>query len=273
MSIHPIESCEGLLIFPNMEVVGLCNVLKNFLSFIRISKNKKYNFIIYKNIKINKLFDLPEIYFDENQNHENKITRNTWRFSIFDTDKNLDKITDNEFSLMFPDSSDLTIFPNFKNNWIDLLYRPDLFNDIYQDYSNLFAELKIKEEVLYKINNFSKNFNENTISVHLRSWVDHNGRAQKFNINDFYNKIDEFNDDVNNFFISSDNVDLCSKMKEKYGNKIITYDDDSDNPLVKSLIEVVLLSKNKILIGTYLSTFTEMAYVINYRFDKQVIIL
>jgi hypothetical protein len=68
--------------------------------------------------------------------------RNSWRFSIFDTDKNLDKIINDKFSLMFNDFDEYQFFKNYKNNCIDLLYDPTLFNDIYVDYAEIFNELE-----------------------------------------------------------------------------------------------------------------------------------
>ena len=260
------------IIISNMNS-GLCNVLKNFLSVLRIEKNKNYNVLINENIILKKLFNLSEIYFNENQNIKNNIYRNSWRFAIFDTDKNLDKIINNNFSLMFPDFNDHLFFQNYNNNNIDFIYRPDLFNNIYEEYSNLFNELIIKDDILEKINNIYKQFNENTISVHLRSWVDDKERQKEFDINKFYNKIDEFNNSVNNFFISSDDINLCYQIKKKYENKIIIHDTYYENPLIKDFIDLILLSKNNIIIGTYISTFTEMAYIINYNFNKKIIIL
>ena len=111
--------------------------------------------------------------------------------------------------------------------------------------------------------------------MHLRSWINCEERKNNFDINKFYNKIDEFSDGVNNFFIAADDMNLCYQIKNKYGDKIILYDNDNDNdtPLIKSFIELILLSKNNILIGTYISTYTEMAYIINYNINKKIFIL
>jgi len=253
---------------------GMCNQLKNLLSVIRITRNYNCNFLmIDKNVLLNLYFDFPKKYFDHDTKNNDIIYRNHWRFSIFDKDKNLDKIINNNFTLMFPDFNDHLFFKNYNNNCIDFMYRSDLFNDIYEDYSNIFNELIIKEDILNKINNFYKQFNENTISIHLRNWVDAVERKKNFDINKFYNKIDEFNDGIHNFFIASDDINLCHEIKKKYGNKIIIYDADYENPLIRQFIELILLSKNNILIGTYISTFTEMAYIINYNINKKIFIL
>ena len=154
------------------------------------------------------------------------------------------------------------------------LYRKDLFNDIYLEYANLFNRLNIKNEILNKINNFYvKNFNENTISVHLRCWIDCDSRKCNFNINNFYHKINELNNIENTFFVCSDNKNICYEIKKKFGDKIIIYEDFDVSDYILSFIELFLLSKNNILIGSYISTFTELAYIINYNPKKQIFIL
>ena len=68
------------------------------------------------------------------------------------------------------------------------MYRPDLLNDIYEDYMNIFNKLIIKPYIYDKIEQFyNKHFNEHTISVHLRSWTNCNERKHFFDINKFIN--------------------------------------------------------------------------------------
>jgi hypothetical protein len=252
---------------------GLCNILKNVLSVFRIKYKKNYNFLLTKNEHLVDLFDIPQMYFSQDNSPNNVIYRDSWRLAIFESDKNLDKIIDNTFSCIFPDFTDHLFFSSYKNNCIDFIYRPDLFHEIYEDYSNLFKELIIKENILEEINNFSKQFTENTISVHLRSWVDAPWRRDAFDINNFYKEIEKYNNGIHNFFIASDDINLSSQIKQKYGDKIILYERPCEKPVIKDFIDLILLSKNNILIGTYISTFTEMAYLINYNIKKKIIIL
>ena len=254
---------------------GLCNNLINLLSSIRITNHHNYNALIYKDNNLNSLFDLSELNYEEKCNDKKTITRSHWRFSVFDTDKNLEKIVDNEFSLMFQDFNEHIFFKNYKNNCIDFIYKPELFHEIYQDYASIFNKLIIKEDILNKIEIFTKLFfNKHTISVHLRSWVDCNGRTKYFDINKFYNKIEEYNNGINTFFVSSDNKNICYDIKKKFGNNIIIYNPPSnEQSLITALVELVLLSKNNILFGSFISTFTELSYIINYNINKKIYII
>ena len=255
----------------------LCNILKNFLSCMRIKNYVNGKCMIYNNDLLIQLFDFPDtIFFNNYINDKNDIiiTRSEWRFTIFDTDINIDKVINNKFSLMFQDFKDHMFLKNYQNNSIDFLYNPELFNSIYEDYSNIFNNLIIKQNIIDKVNNFYNTYcNDNTISVHLRSWVDCNDRKKYFNINNFYNKIDEFNNGINTFYVTSDNINICYDIKKKYGNNIIIYESNNDLSVINAFINLLLLSKNKILIGTYLSTFTELAYIINYNINKKIYIV
>ena len=266
------------ILVPTNYGIGLCNNLKNVLSSIRI-KNKtacKLSLTNYTNI-LHEIFDVSNTsYYDiYDRNKATVIGRSSWRFAIFDTDENVDQITNDTFSLMFPDFKDNVFFQNYKNNCIDFVYRPDLFHDIYTDYSNIFNEFIIKKEILDTIETFyKKHCNEHTISIHVRSWNDDQSRKEKLDITKFYNKINEFNTGEHTFFVSSDDINICYDIQNKFGSKIIIYEPvENESPLLRAFIELYILSKHSILIGTYLSTFTEMAYIINYSSAKRIYIV
>ena len=256
----------------SVNYVGLSNNIKNFLSILRIKQHIICNNILIDvDNNLNTIFDLSTYETYLPSIHKNIYIRNSWRFAIFDSDKNLDKIINNYFSLLFQDFNEYIFFKNFKNNCIDFIYRPDLLHDIYINYSTIFNEIKIKDNIHQTIELFSKKyFNKNTISIHLRSWVDCPERQKHFNIDNFYNKISEFNNGINTFFISSDDKVICNNIKKKFGDVIITYESTEKLSIINDLIELMLLSKNNILFGSYMSTFTEMAYIINYSYEKQI---
>ena len=263
---------------------GLSNTIKNCLGCIRIRRHFTQHRCIVDNAnKLRELFDFPPEYYYPNAIEnvlapEKIYDRMDWRFAIFNTDKNLDKIVNDPYSLRFPDFKEYRFFSNYQNNAIDTVYRADLFHEIYQEYSDIFNSIPLKPSILKKITDFSETyFNKNTISVHLRSWVDYQPRAVDFRIEDFYKKIEELDDGRNTFFVSSDDPTICAAIQSRFGcEKIILYNDKlevEETPLEKSFIELMLLSKNQMIIGTELSTFTEMAYIIDYHREKEIILL
>ena len=162
--------------------------------------------------------------------------------------------------------------------YIDFNYNriPKVCKDNYIPY---FKKLLVIDELQKKINNFSNdNFNEFTVSVHIRSWGQRNEHLrnrvlfQKKGLQLFENamlkKLEE--NKKTNFFLSTD----CSAIKKyfldhnKLKNYIKYYPRSSSHGNSRSnkegiqedLIDLYLLSKNKSIIGSHNSTFTEVAW-------------
>jgi len=73
---------------------------------------------------------------------------------------------------------------------------------------------------------------------------------------------DEMDDNVN-FFVAIDNKKYLPILHERFPGKIITFQNSSQEILSQNeidFIDMLLLSKNKVMIGSYLSTFTMMAW-------------
>jgi len=154
---------------------------------------------------------------------------------------------------------------------IDFMYNkiPD---KLKKEYINLFQIPKPINILNENIENFCKKFNNKTISVHIRSW-NRNGEKVRnknlFQIKDFEKKMLEF-DNTYNFFICSDSQEVINNFKnnKKFKNRIINYprkynlntSRDFKQGIQEDLIELYLLSKNNIIIGSSFSTFTEVAW-------------
>ena len=160
----------------------------------------------------------------------------------------------------------MTLNDRFNRN-IDLMYNkiPD---NIKIKYINYFKILKLNKDLQEKVDNFSKNFNEHTISIHIRSWNRKNEESRKslFNLNKYIDTLNKYPD--KNFYLSSDSQDVLNKLKDIYKDRLIYYprqnklDNSRDYPegIQEDLIELYLLSKNKFIIGSHFSTFTEVAW-------------
>ena len=107
--------------------------------------------------------------------------------------------------------------------------------------------------------------------VHIRSWYCDKRRFHSNEI--FEQEIDKLDPDQK-FFFCSDNSDVQKHFIEKYGDRVVTYERQifNDPRLAESghhddiqlttdaFIELLILSKCSKIIGTYLSTFDEIAW-------------
>ena len=285
-SIHKNGFCEGMEPIPkNLTIIykesgQLCNILKNFISCQRLSNHFGCKMVVSEDAHIIKsLFDVTK--YKINNIHDNIVVRKSWRLAILNSDNNIDLVSNNEFSKMFKDFQDHLFFKNYNYNSIDFLYNSDLFYEIYIEYSKLFNILLddlSNKNILKEVNSFyDKYFDSNTISIHIRSWIDAPNRKKKVDINNFYKEMDKLSNKNTKFFVCSDDKKYCYELKQYQRNKglnnVIIYENSLFTRMEIALIELLLLSKNNIMIGTFISTFTEMAFIANYNINKKIIIV
>ena len=174
-----------------------------------------------------------------------------------------------------------TFKPRWKRKFIpkDHLRRDVLFSynkmpeKVKENYKPYFKKLILKEELQQKVDTFSKQFDENTISVHIRSWCRPNeqGRACSLfidGIERFENEMMKYNNTT--FFLSTDSpyVKKYFLRQSLLKNKIIVFHRTTSlensrslqTGIQEDLIELYLLSKNKVLIGSFNSTYSEVAW-------------
>lgn len=155
---------------------------------------------------------------------------------------------------------------------IDLLYHdtPDYF---IQKYLKILDKIKINPDILEYVDTFLDDWAD-VIGVHIRSWW-HAAppRAYWHNNQLFEDEIDKF-DSNKKIFLCSDNNDVINHFVQKYGDRVITYEQamhkakcnvfgfhhDDVQLVVDGFIDCLLLSKCSTIIGTWASTFTEVAW-------------
>lgn len=254
-------------------IAGLCNRLKSLLSAMRIAEHDNLEFKV----------DWPltpavgECHFTDLFENENVVIRrpdyppqsktySLWRFAVLPNDP----ISFN-FSKGGVRYNNNIKFNGFshdnKGRNIDLEFNR-IPEEIKQSYLEQIKKLKIKNNIIQQVNTFAEKFDNNTVSVQIRSWNDDPVKQKLFNIKDFYNLMDSMKN--NNFFITADTPEIIEKMKERYGDKIITRENYKETMghrergqkqgVIDAMIDLLLLSKNKTLIGTYISTFSEMSW-------------
>ena len=260
---------------------GLGNRLKNIVSCMKLSD--EYNLPI--NIQWYKKSYVCNC--DFNDLYENKYSINNlsnikinypfnpfvcWRLYVSDKDNIPNNFTKSKKDIIgdnFTGNINFTRFIDFEYNRIPY--------DLKIKYSNYFKSLKLNKEINNKIIKYSKKFNDKTISVHIRSWSSKNNslevkRSKYVKLEKFINEMKKYEN--YNFFLATDSDEVKKLMKNHFKNKILTYDrknnlcDTNGNQVNRNsiegikddLIELYLLSKNNIIIGSHSSTFTEVAW-------------
>ena len=157
--------------------------------------------------------------------------------------------------------------PDYKT--IDLLYErtPEYFIKKYLD---IIHKLKINSEIIEYVSEFTGAWDD-MVGVHIRSWY---CPKKVFHSNEiFEEQIDKLPEDKK-FFFCSDNSDVQKHFVDKYGDRVITYDREMFNDprmaesghhddiqlTTDAFIELLILSKCATIIGTYASSFDELAW-------------
>lgn len=123
----------------------------------------------------------------------------------------------------------------------------------------------VRPEIKSKVDRYQdENFSVNTMGVHIRrkDW-----KSQK-NMSYYFNHMDKFstkNSDVS-FYVCSDDESSLTEIRERYSNVHVyparSLTRGSSEAIEDALIELLLLSRTKVLIGTPGSTFSAMAQCI-----------
>jgi hypothetical protein len=157
---------------------------------------------------------------------------------------------------------------------IDMLYEkvPQYF---VEKYTNIINNISINPDILEYVEDFTKNWDDNVIGVHVRTWWLDAYKHQAWHDNSlFEEQIEKFPNDVK-IFLCSDNPNTILYFTKKYGDRIIThpqklhkskfinpYDQYQDDVqlVVDGFIDCLILSKCNTIIGSWWSTFTECAW-------------
>jgi len=152
---------------------------------------------------------------------------------------------------------------------IDLLYEQTPYYFINK-YLDLIHTLEINPEIIEYVSEFTDGW-DNMVGVHIRSWY---CPKKVFHSNEiFEEQIDKLPEDKK-FFFCSDNSDVQQHFVDKYGDRVVTYERQlfNDPKLAESghhddiqlttdaFIELLILSKCATIIGTYASSFDELAW-------------
>lgn len=254
---------------------GLGNRLKCLVSTMRFAEKLNREVILFwpKDpecyCSFCDLFDnkISEISKEEMETLEHKRDKRymkvcTWKLETLPDDE-----IPNNFSRICPSWAGKNI--DFEYERIPLTVRESFL--IY--FNRLLPKQFLREEV----ESFSKNFDDNTIAVSIRSWKDHKSRRDMFSIENVFKIMDTLNN--KNFFISCDSQDIFEKNLHRYKERVLYYpkrtrfgDRCSTEGIQDAFIDMMLFSKTKVLVGSLISSFVEVAWWIGGCKAKVIII-
>ena len=174
-------------------------------------------------------------------------------------------------------------------------YYPSNFNyfdsspEYFVDLEYYLSTFKIKKKIIYMSNDFnSKYFNDNTISIHIRTWKSssdkstNDARAIKRNknsllvLNSIHKLIDMRIKDNNNvkFFIAIDDFNLKKDLKRRYLERVFFYKRSLKlSSYENDFVELLLLGSSKEFIGLHGSTFSKWAWCFRKERCQKIIML
>lgn len=150
--------------------------------------------------------------------------------------------------------------PDVQGRAIDLEY-DRIPQQIKAEYSCLLETLRPLPILLHQADSLVQ---EPCVSVHYRDGADWDAWGRSISITQFWPVMDAFPANTR-FFVSTHTLASLNIMRERYGNRIIhnegkEYTGPSGKRIQDALVDLLCLAKGSTLIGTYGSTFTEMAW-------------
>ena len=264
-------------IFISMSPGGISNRIKTLISCMRLADKFNGEFLLYWpktwacNIEFENLFqnnikqiskkELKKIlksknfkYYKDDENILNSLKK---KFSIFSGWRLI--LLKNEMSRDFLNKQSI----DFEFEKIPL--------KIQEEFVKYFNELKPILKIEKKINSFSKKNNlKKCIGIHIRrgDFLNSKEGLEKVSSDEkFIKKIEEIlkKNSKEKFFLSTDSKEIEEKLKKLFPKNILTYSKSNfkreDKEFIQNgLIDLYLLSKTKYILGTYLSTFNELAW-------------
>lgn len=243
---------------------GLCNRIKCLVSAMRIAESQAKMLILFwpsdGDCACNFL-DLFENKISQiNQDELSQLIKKTdfdQVYQICDTWRLLSLPQDElprNFSRAYISETGDNI--DFEYGRIPIAVRQDILKYLFRLTPNNYITEKVAE--------FCRKFDNDTTGVQIRSWETEK-RSALFDIRNVYQVLDKKR--KGDFFIVCDSMQILKQVESRYKERVLVYprrtfagDRKSTEGIQDAFIELLLLAKNKYLIASYLSTFSEMAW-------------
>jgi hypothetical protein len=245
---------------------GLGGRLKSLVSAIKTSEINNSDLLLYwpKNPPCNCNFS------DLFENNIKEITKEDFRRIIKQENiQILNKSEKIKFKKRFILIGDIG-FTGFSKKDLSFKFEGIPIN-VRKDIYDLLNRLKIKEDILKKVNIFlSKFFKKEVIGVHIRKGDFKIIANNVGNVSSDRQFIEEMKREIKlnskvKFFLATEDKETEEKFMEIFKDKIISYPKktkvrEEEGSVKEALIELLLLSKCKKIFGNFSSTFTELAW-------------
>ena len=151
----------------------------------------------------------------------------------------------------------------------------NIFISTYEEWyknNNKYNMFFLKESIKKQVDKYLEKFSNNMVGVHIRR-TDNTVSIANSPSGLYEKKIEEFlvEDSNRKFFVASDDEKEIINLREKYGEeKIITQANidrrrNSREGIKSALVDLYLLANTEVIIGSYYSSFTDVAAAIDQR--------
>lgn len=149
---------------------------------------------------------------------------------------------------------------DFKYNSIPISLRQDILSFIHR--------LAPQPNILKEVEGVAQDFDKDTVSIHVRTWQDPHlniGRCSLFDIQNVFKVLDK--EAKGRFFVACDFKEVMEEIVNRYGKRVLLnpldtfeHSRSSVEGMKVSLINLLLLTRSKKLITSYLTTYSELAW-------------
>lgn len=233
---------------------GICNNLKCLLSTMRLAERDGAALMTSC---LDMVAVLDGLEFVQPAEIDETMQRHAdWRFLVFEDDPLPSDFSRARASRGFADAD--SAGRNIDHEFSRI---PEAMRSLYLD---LIGQLKIKPRITEEVERFVDSWTGDSITaVHMRTWMtDHWDKAPRRHQHYFdMTKYEELVESHDRLLICSDNAALLDQLVARYGDRILRYQPGPGLSVVQiAFIELSLLAHGAKLVGSSLSTFTEMAW-------------
>jgi hypothetical protein len=241
------------------------NFISHYLNKIKLLKSQRFSFLKYI------VYHLKKYRHKINLNFKTAIL--LWKIDLDSV------VLDKELRVVYNKTQLITSNIDELDNSFIKTTKP-LFKRLFTNSNKVFIEscyrisplksinyFKLDGKINETVNKVTENF-KNTIGIHIRR-SDHEESIKKSKTSDFINMMNRFiaEDEQVSFFLATDDGETKNNLKKQFGARIITndvknYDRNQKDAIQSALIDLYCLSKTKKIIGSYHSTFSQMAAII-----------